>query len=654
MVQDGLPADSLPDPAAAARSEIRQLLDADPASASFAIIHRQGAETVDLLLGESLPVEALADVPLEGQEVVAMVPFRQVAERGFDAIDDGEPVRVLVVDRSVSLPLTALTAALPAEPPAVQDLGFNLSDEEYAAVAQRVIEEEIGRGEGANFVIRRDYSARTDAPRVLATLAWLRRLLETEVGSYWTFAFVTPGMAAVGASPERHVSATRGRVMMNPISGTLRHGDHQPTEEEILRFLADRKESEELVMVVDEELKMMSAVCPGGGVMRGPFLKPMTKLTHTEYLLEGTTELDPREVLRLTMFAPTVTGSPMGNACTVIARHESSGRGYYSGVIARFTPRADADSSLPDGGSSDLAVHYDLDAPILIRTAFLNEDGDITVSAGATLVRHSDPLSEAQETRAKAAGVLGALGLAGLQAPVRGAAQRALPTNQAAVAPEVQAALADRNRDLARFWRDAQRPVAQFAGNALVIDCNDDFTAMLGHQLRRLGLDVDLRSWADVAEVDSPDLVVFGPGPGDPLNVAEPRIARLRELISRRLDSGRATLAVCLSHQILSSLAGLPIEALPSPRQGMPLEVDIAGEPARIGYYNTFTAVAPNWSRTPRWDLLAKSEPETGFVHALLGPGVASVQGHLESVLSFDGFSTLTRLVLRVLDTERS
>ena len=35
----------------------------------------------------------------------------------------------------------------------------------------------------------------------------------------------------------------------------------------------------------------------------------------------------------------------------------------------------------------------------------------------------------------------------------------------------------------------------------------------------------------------------------------------------------------------------------------------------------------------------------SGVVHALRGPAVASVQGHLESVLSSDGLATLRRLV---------
>ena len=63
-------------------------------------------------------------------------------------------------------------------------------------------------------------------------------------------------------------------------------------------------------MVVDEELKMMCTVGDLGGVVVGPRLKEMAHLAHTEYELRGRTSLDVREVLRETMFAATVTGSP--------------------------------------------------------------------------------------------------------------------------------------------------------------------------------------------------------------------------------------------------------------------------------------------------------------------------------------------------------
>lgn len=87
-------------------------------------------------------------------------------------------------------------------------------------------------------------------------------------------------------------------------------------------------------MVVDEELKMMCTVGDMGGVVVGPRLKEMAHLAHTEYELRGKSSLDAREVLRETMFAATVTGSPVQNACRVIERHETGGRGYYAGALA--------------------------------------------------------------------------------------------------------------------------------------------------------------------------------------------------------------------------------------------------------------------------------------------------------------------------------
>lgn len=602
----------------------------------------ESAATVDICLGSLSSIETLDQIPLEGnQEVIALVPFRQISERGYCAIDDGEPLQVLVARQIWHIPLNDILADLPHSAPTISQIHPSLDDAAYAKVAQTIIETEIGRGEGANFVIRRDFEAHTDASMISTVLAWLRRLLIEEAGAYWTYAFITRDLSLVGASPERHVSIENGQVLMNPISGTLRHGDTVPDAEELVAFLADVKESEELVMVVDEELKMMSSICPEGGVMRGPYLKPMAKLTHTEYLLEGYSELDPREVLRRTMFAPTVTGSPMENACRVIARHEESGRGYYSGVIARFSAHARG---------------WNLDAPIIIRTAAIDRKGNVKVSAGATLVRHSDPFSEAWETSAKAAGVLTALGASGGES----SRTHVLPGsgNPAVQADQVKAALQERNRFLAPFWRDNYGEVndsaagafpGQIRGTALVVDCGDEFSVMLAHQLRRLGMAVDVEKWDQVSGVDRYDLLVAGPGPGDPLEEADPRVVRIRSLLGERLSSRRPLLAVCFSHQVLSDLAGLDLVALPEPRQGIALPTKLISETGIVGYYNTFTALGTDGETTPRLGLTIRAEEPSGYVQGLIGPQVASVQGHLESVLSYDGFQMLFDLVTHTM-----
>lgn len=261
------------------------LVDVLEAGAPFALIAREPG-TVELLTGEVVDVDLLADIPLTDaagtpREVLALVPYRQVRERGFECHDDGAPLRCLVVTGHETLPLDEVLPVLPTDKVALQDAGFDIPDETYAEIVRTVIADEIGRGEGANFVIRRDFTATVDAEPTAAALTWFRALLEHERGAYWTFLVSTPGHIAVGASPEAHVSAVDGVVTMNPISGTFRHPAGGATVATLSEFLESTKETEELFMVVDEELKMMSAVCSDGGRITGPHLKEMSRLTST-------------------------------------------------------------------------------------------------------------------------------------------------------------------------------------------------------------------------------------------------------------------------------------------------------------------------------------------------------------------------------------
>jgi 2-amino-4-deoxychorismate synthase len=642
-------------------TELATLIGLAERGIPFALIAREGS-TIELLIGDVVDVDLLADIPLEDahgspQEVLALVPFRQVRERGFECHDDGAPLRCLIVRDRAVIDRDEALAQLPSAPVPLTDAGFDIDDDDYATIVRRVIADEIGLGEGANFVIRRDFTAGVGTDAATAALTWFRALLEHERGAYWTFAVVTPGHVAVGASPEAHVSARDGVVTMNPISGTFRHPAGGATVETLTEFLESTKETEELFMVVDEELKMMSAVCSDGGRITGPHLKEMSRLTHTEYVLRGRSRLDPRDILRETMFAPTVTGSPMQNACTVITRHETTPRGYYSGVAALFTPRTDAVLS----GEST----HDLDAPILIRTAYL-EAGRLRVPVGATLVRHSDPYGEVSETHGKAAGVLGAIGAvprdrtaaavppAAIDADAIDEDAPSAEPRPLADDPDIAALLASRNARLASFWLNPQAALVAggpFQGrSAIVVDAEDRFTTMLAHQLRHLGLRVEIVPWSRVTddEVDDAELIVSGPGPGDPRDPRTPRMHRMREVVARRRASGKPLLAVCLSHQILADSLGIELAPLDAPHQGLQKTVDVFGMPASIGFYNTFTARVPAGTTQVHGAEVA-ADPTSGDVYALRGSGFASIQGHLESILSRDGMTTLERLVSTAL-----
>ncbi|MFC0504807.1 chorismate-binding protein [Micromonospora costi] len=623
-------------------THLHDLLTAASAGADpgpFALVRRADADELELFTGPVRTVDRLADVPLPdgvGPRTLAVVPYRQITERGFACVDDGVPLECLLVTGHERIGLAEALAALPDAPVRTAGAGFDISDEEYAETVARVLAEEIGHGEGANFVIHRALTATVQGPPVLAALAALRRLLLRERGAYWTFVVHTGTRVLVGASPERHVSVDDGLVMMNPISGTFRHPGAAADRAALLRFLADPKEVEELYMVLDEELKMMATVAEHGGQVVGPYLKEMSHLAHTEYLLAGRGSRDVREVLRETMFAPTVTGSPMENACRVIARHERAGRRYYAGVLALL--------------GHDEAGRQTLDAPILIRTAEISPAGALRVPVGATLVRHSTPAGEVAETHAKAAGVLAALGL-GPQASGAGPE----PAPRLADDPEVRAALAARNTPLARFWLDQRAPDAPglpgLAGRtALIVDGEDTFTGMLAHQLRALGLAVTVRPWHAPGPLDGHDLVVVGPGPGDPGSATDPKMAALRGLLTGLLAAGRPTLAVCLGHQLLAGLLGLSLHRRDAPYQGLQQDVDLFGVRRRVGFYATFTARCQTDELASAYGPVELArDPADGAVHALRGPGFAGVQFHPESVLSRDGVAVLADLLPRLL-----
>ncbi|MFE9336729.1 anthranilate synthase family protein [Streptomyces sp. NPDC007063] len=668
----------------------------DDPSAPFALLHRAhrspgtGADRLEVLAGPVSTHPTLARIPLpeppgqerpdstgwpggaaaatapggggDRHETLVLIPYRQLTERGYACVDDATPLVALTVTGQESLPLAEALPRLPCTATTLVNQRFVPGDTEYADTVRRVVTEVIGRGEGANFVIRRDFVADlTDYSGELA-LAFFRRLLESESGAYWTFLVHTGERTLVGSSPERHISLRDGTAVMNPISGTYRYPAGGPELTGVLDFLADRKEAEELYMVVDEELKMMARVCEEGGRLAGPYLKEMARLAHTEYFIEGRTARGVREILHETLLAPTVTGSPLESAARVISRYERQGRGYYSGVAALIGRDG-------RGGRT-------LDSAILIRTADIDAAGEVRIGVGATLVRHSDPASEAAETRAKAAGLIAAL--------------EAGSARSFAAHPDVRGALDRRNEPLADFWldeaaagrtpasgphpgaggvpRDVGAPglstaagpagahgfdgAADLAGRSvLVVDMEDTFTAMIALQLRALGLRVRVRRHDEEAAFDAYDLVVMGPGPGDPRDLSCPRTARLHAAIGCLLERQRPFVAVCLSHQALCRRLGFPLVRRDAPDQGVQREIDLFGARERVGFYNTFAAHA----RHDKTDVEgvgvveAARDPETQEIHALRGPRFASMQFHAESVLTRDGPGIMGRALRAAL-----
>jgi 2-amino-4-deoxychorismate synthase len=167
---------------------------------------------------------------------------------------------------------------------------------------------------------------------------------------------------------------------------------------------------------------------------------------------------------------------------------------------------------------------------------------------------------------------------------------------------------------------------------------------MLAHQLKALGLAVTVVPWH--APLPAADLVVVGPGPGDPDDLSDPKMAAMRALVGALLAVGKPLLGVCLGHEILAVLLGLRLHRRDSPYQGLARDIDLFGAPRRVGFYSSFAAVADVDSfASPHGPVAVARDPADSMVHALRGTGFAGVQFHPESVLSRDGVTVLAELL---------
>ncbi|MFA6576761.1 MAG: anthranilate synthase family protein, partial [Nocardioides sp.] len=311
----------------------------------------------------------------------------------------------------------------------------------------------------------------------------------------------------------------------------------------------------------------------------------------------------------------------------------TEGRGYYGAALAILGRDA-------EGGPV-------VDSPIVIRSADVGLDGSLKVTAGATLVRDSDPAYEVAETHAKAGGILRAFGLVP-PAPVPDANIAELVNDE-----DVLLALNTRNRRLSSFWLTDQAgspPDRRLAGKSVVIlDGEDDFVNMLRHVLGVLGLTSTVVRHEDYVAgcLDGFDLVIVGPGPGDPRDGGDAKMARMRDAVAALLASGQPFLAVCLGHQTLCHQLGIPLVYKDIVFQGTQSPVGFNGRTERVGFYNTFVGRAGDEALPD--GVSVDADPDTGDINVLTGPHYRGIQFHAESILTERGYDVLHEIVVELV-----
>jgi len=211
------------------------------------------------------------------------------------------------------------------------------------------------------------------------------------------------GLAALGSltvlssSPERLVRVQGRRIDTRPIAGTRprRPGTDAAA---IAELTGSPKERAEHVMLIDLERNDLGRICEPGTVVVDEFMA-IESYAHVHHIVSNVSgrlraDITPGAVIRALFPGGTITGCPKVRCMQLIGDLEGVGRGAYTGAMGY------------------LGLDGSLDLNILIRTMTI-ADGQVELRAGAGIVADSDPLRELDETRAKARGLLRALGSAG-------------------------------------------------------------------------------------------------------------------------------------------------------------------------------------------------------------------------------------------------
>jgi anthranilate synthase component 1 len=202
--------------------------------------------------------------------------------------------------------------------------------------------------------------------------------------------------AVLSSSPERLISSDGTVVETRPIAGTRPRGGDDSSDAALSReLIAHPKERAEHVMRIDLERNDLGRICEAGTVEVNEMMV-IESYAHVHHIVSNVrgrlrAGVGPGEAIRAVFPGGTITGCPKVRCMEIIRDLEAGPRGPYTGSMGW----------LGRDGRMDLNI--------LIRTIETGP-GMARFRAGAGIVFDSEPQAELAETRAKARGLLLALG----------------------------------------------------------------------------------------------------------------------------------------------------------------------------------------------------------------------------------------------------
>lgn len=199
----------------------------------------------------------------------------------------------------------------------------------------------------------------------------------------------------ISSSPERLLRIDDGIASTRPIAGTRpRAADKDADDSLSAELIAHPKERAEHVMLIDLERNDLGRICAPGSVEVDEMMV-LESYEHVHHIVSNVRgklrgDVSPGEAIAAVFPGGTITGCPKVRCMQIIHELEHEARGAYTGSFGYLNR---------DGN---------LDLNILIRTIVMQHNR-VSLRAGAGIVADSEPVSELEETRAKAKGMIRAL-----------------------------------------------------------------------------------------------------------------------------------------------------------------------------------------------------------------------------------------------------